>query len=918
MVEIHQEPGYALLAPRRAPKPICSSPLRLRAALFCTALLLGPLAAPIAVLSQQDPEPGSPPVSEGSTLEGQEPESPTEPEALSEAEDEQKKGKPRKLKRKEIRQLTEALPPAYQQWLEEVNFLITDEERAAFLSIEKDYQRDAFIERFWKIRDFYPDSPRNEFKEQWYQRLEFARQEFGTDGHDDRARLMMLNGPPTGRIVFRCTGVVFPLEIWFFDGSDQVGYEFFLIFYRKWGGQRYYLWRPSDGLEELIDNASAATSGDGIQGIWQNIYTCKDGDAVVGIIRAMTHPSRVMEQEMMLAKIERPRANPDGEWVSTFASYTTDVPEGAQTFDGELEIVYPERYKGRTVIQGTLEIPSEDVGRAQLAGYSGFNFFLTGEILKEERLFDQFRIKYDLTDAEVQGDVIPLVFERRLRPGDYKLVLRLEDLNGEGFFRIQRDLEVPLIETDVAALSEDPETRRILEQAAIAIGSDIPTLAIVEPHGTMQTGMVRFDTLTTGKGIDEVRFLLNDRVLLEKTRPPYSVEFDLGRVPQVHTLRASAHDRDGNELTSDEITINAGEHQFQVRLIEPRPGIRYDEFVDAEASVLTPEGRPVERVELFHNETLVATLYQEPWVQRIHIPNPEILSYVRAVAYLPDGNSTDHMVFINAPEYMENIDIEFVELYALVVDKDGRPQLGLEADNFTVLEDGVEQTIARFERVDNLPIHVQVMIDVSASMDPQIETTQRAALSFFQQAITPKDRGSLVTFNDHPHMAVKFTNEVDELAGGLAGLKAERGTALYDAVIFGLYYMNGLKGQRAMLILSDGKDEASRFSFDNTLEYARRAGVAIYTIGLGIDGKGTKPARKSLTQIAEETGGRSYFIDDATELGQIYEAILEELRSRYLIAYQSTNADTSGPFRTIELRSKAPGTTAKTMHGYYP
>ena len=80
---------------------------------------------------------------------------------------------------------------------------------------------------------------------------------------------------------------------------------------------------------------------------------------------------------------------------------------------------------------------------------------------------------------------------------------------------------------------------------------------------------------------------------------------------------------------------------------------------------------------------------------------------------------------------------------------------------------------------------------------------------------------------------MKFTNDVTPLAGGLAGLKAERGTALYDSLIFSLFYFNGVKGQRAVLLLSDGKDEGSRFSYEDALDYARRAGVAIYAIGLG-------------------------------------------------------------------------------------
>ena len=186
-------------------------------------------------------------------------------------------------------------------------------------------------------------------------------------------------------------------------------------------------------------------------------------------------------------------------------------------------------------------------------------------------------------------------------------------------------------------------------------------------------------------------------------------------------------------------------------------------------------------------------------------------------------------------------------------------------------------------------------------------------VAFFQQTVKPKDRAALITFNDHPNLAVKFTNDVNELAGGLAGLKAERGTALYDSIVFALFYFNGIKGQRALLILSDGRDEGSRFTFEDALEYARRAGVTIYAIGLGKD-----VDKRHLSKITEETGGRSFFIKTAAELTPIYAEIERELRSQYLVAYQSTNTGDENAFRAVELKVDRPGVEVKTIRGYYP
>src|SRR5262249_53364983 len=245
----------------------------------------------------------------------------------------------------------------------------------------------------------------------------------------------------------------------------------------------------------------------------------------------------------------------------------------------------------------------------------------------------------------------------------------------------------------------------------------------------------------------------------------------------------------------------------------------------------------------------------------------------------------DH-VFVNAPAGLEEENVQLVEPYTAVVDKNGRPAEGLGREDFQIKEDGAPQEGVRFDEVKDLPIQTAILLDTSPSMEKSLDEAQQAALAFWTETVTPKDRAALITFNDRPRLQVKFTNQLIELGGGLAGLKAERGTALYDSVVFALYYFNGLKGQRALIVLSDGKDENSKFTLPDMLDCARRAGVTIYTIGLGID---DREAKKALEKLAEDTGGRSFFPAAAKELSPIYQTIQEELRSQYLLVYQSTN-----------------------------
>ncbi len=424
--------------------------------------------------------------------------------------------------------------------------------------------------------------------------------------------------------------------------------------------------------------------------------------------------------------------------------------------------------------------------------------------------------------------------------------------------------------------------------------------------------MQRFDTLTTGSNIGKVTFALDGKTVFTKKNPPYSVELDLGNIPRPRTLTAKALDADGTELASDELVINSAANRFQVRLAEPLKGKRYQGSLLARADTTVPDGQTIERVEFFLNETRVATLYQPPYQQPIVLPKGEEIAYVRAVAYLVDGNSTEHLVFVNAPENMTEVDINFVELYTSVFDKQNRPVEGLEQKDFTVSEDATAQEIARFERVTDLPIHAAVTLDISGSMEQSLDKARQSALEFFQQIVRTKDRAAVITFNDHPNLTVKFTNDVPTLAAGLAGLKAERGTALYDSVIFTLYYFTGVKGQRALILISDGKDEGSRFTWDDALDYARRAGVTIYSIGLGdVD-------KRKLNQLAEETGGRAFFLKNVEEIAGIYAQVEKELRSQYLIAYQSSNTSGGKTFRSVDLKVLRPGMEAKTIRGYYP
>lgn len=830
--------------------------------------------------------------------------------------------KERKAREAARQEAIENLPEKYRAWYKGVEVIISEDETDVFVALEKDYQRDAFIERFWKVRDPIKRTARNEYREEYNARAELARQ-FGWDA---RARALLLNGPPAQRHELDCTPSYWPLEVWFYAGSEMTGAEFILIFYQI-GSGGFRLWDPFEEVKQL-QNMGRVTG----QNPQEACRKLEDGDILrAAIVYVVNSQGSVMGASLFQKKVTSPPDPPQKEWVATFSTYSTELPEGAETFEARTEIEYPGYHQSRTVLQGAVVVDLDKVVLGKLGPATSYNLMLNGEVLRRDdtatsdtatsdtaldKLFENFRYKYDFPEDDLEASV-PLVFQRYLRPGEYRLVLKVEDLNSRRFYRYDEMITVPKVGEIPPPKPRDPETARILAEANAAISTGENTIKIIPPMGDWQTGLARVDTLTTGADIAKVSFMVDGRPVLTKTTPPFQVELDFGKTPRSLILRVEAHSAIGDMVANDELLLNAGQHRFEVRLVEPRPGKTYTSSLRAQADVLVPEGEIVERVEFYLNETLVSSVYQPPYIQPIVLPDGEAIAYLRAVAYTPEGTSTEHVVFINAPDYLENVDVDFVELYALVLDKKKHPVDGLTRESFTILEDGVAQEVVRFEQVRDLSIHAAVMLDVSASMDEELVDAQAAALSFFEQAITTKDRASIITFNDHPNLVTKFTNNYETLAGGLAGLRAERGTSLYDSLIFALYYFNGIKGQRAILLLSDGKDESSRYKWDDALDYSRRAGVAIYTIGLKLKGR-QADAKKKLSALAEETGGRSFFIEDTSELKAIYETIQLELRSRYLLAYQSNNTSGGKDFRIIEVDLGGGGLEAKTLRGYYP
>ena len=270
---------------------------------------------------------------------------------------------------------------------------------------------------------------------------------------------------------------------------------------------------------------------------------------------------------------------------------------------------------------------------------------------------------------------------------------------------------------------------------------------------------------------------------------------------------------------------------------------------------------------------------------------------------------------INTPEFMQQVDVHLVELPTTVL-SGSKPVTDLPQTSFKVLDEGKPVKISKFEYVKNLPLSMGLAIDTSGSMQPRMMEAQKAGAEFFQKTIRNGDKAFIVSFDTQPQIVQKWTTHLADLNAGLSKLRAEESTALYDAIVYSLYNFLGVRGQRALVVITDGKDTSSKFSWDQAVEYARRAAVPIYGIGIGI--KPTEiDVRYKFGKFCSETGGNVYYIERAEDLRRIYSDIQNELRSQYLLGFYPPIDQKPGS-KWHEVTVQVDQGRAKTIRGYYP
>ena len=275
-----------------------------------------------------------------------------------------------------------------------------------------------------------------------------------------------------------------------------------------------------------------------------------------------------------------------------------------------------------------------------------------------------------------------------------------------------------------------------------------------------------------------------------------------------------------------------------------------------------------------------------------------------------------------APDTRIVVEVPRVPLLFTVTDKKGRFITDLDRNNFKVHDNGKPQNVLAFARESDLPLRIGILMDASNSVRDRFRFEQEAAIEFLKSVLKEeKDKAFLVAFDTTAELRVDFTHDLEKLANGVRSLRPGGGTALYDAVFYACRDKLPEDAppeqfRRALILISDGEDNASRFSREQALEMAHKAEAVIFTISTNRSGA-RGDGDEVLKRFAEQTGGVSLQPFQASDLGQSFENIANELRHQYFLLYAPNPFVADGRFHEVEIRTTLKDLRVRARKGYY-
>jgi Ca-activated chloride channel homolog len=278
----------------------------------------------------------------------------------------------------------------------------------------------------------------------------------------------------------------------------------------------------------------------------------------------------------------------------------------------------------------------------------------------------------------------------------------------------------------------------------------------------------------------------------------------------------------------------------------------------------------------------------------------------------------------DAPSTTLKVDVKLVNVYVSVLDANGSPVAGLTRDNFRLDEDDEQQKIAVFDREAEQPLSIVLAIDTSLSTRKDIHLELDSARRFVHSIMRPVDKLALYQFDEVVKELVPFTADVKAIDRGIDSVRVGSATALYDAVYLGSESLNGRRGRKVIVVVTDGGDTASQVNYIAARREALTAEAIVYSVIIvpiaSSAGRNTG-GEHALIQMSHDTGGKYFYAGSPGQLDEVFRKIDEELRTQYLLAYYPSRRVSDSEFRRIDVKVTPPTggseMTARYRTGYF-
>ena len=325
--------------------------------------------------------------------------------------------------------------------------------------------------------------------------------------------------------------------------------------------------------------------------------------------------------------------------------------------------------------------------------------------------------------------------------------------------------------------------------------------------------------------------------------------------------------------------------------------------------------RQIKEVVFFADARKVCTVTKPPFQCDWDAGERIVEHTVRVTAESSQGGRAVATVHTKGVKFAEAVDVDVVQLTAVVTDDDGRFVNGLTAKDFKVFDNDRPQKITSFQS-ENISLELVAALDMSSSMRDAMPRVKESATRFLA-GLRSGDHVTLLAFNDVVYTLAQRTKDQTQRAQGIERMRAWGGTALYDVIIDALRRLERQLGRRALLVFSDGDDQSSHATLEAAIAHAESSDATIYAIGQGRAVR-TRELQMVLSRFATISGGRAFFTEDVSRLDRFFSEILEDLSNQYLISYDYPDAERDGQFHRVRLETAGGKYQVRVRPGYRP